>query len=383
MKNHKKIVIVAHYLLYGAAHALRDYLLKKYYQNILFITLPLVSQRTTRKILYENKHIKEDISFTRKNKETMFDYFMDFFQVITFIFFQKEVYDIYFGFDCLNCLTGILLRKTGRIKKVIFYSIDFSPIRFKNPLINKVYHAIEKFCILHADEVWNVSPRIAEGRESFLHISSKKYHQKVVPIGVWTNDIKITPFKKVKKQQIVFLGHILEKQGVQKVIIALEEIRKKIPNIKLLIIGGGEYLDNLKKLVEKLKLGKHVLFTGWITDRSIIDKTLSESAVAVATYVPEKEKLYNFTYYADPTKLKDYLAAGLPIVMTDISYNAKIIEENKCGILVQYDEKEIASAIITLLKNENQLKKYKHNALQYSKTFDWEVIFDKALYEIK
>jgi glycosyltransferase involved in cell wall biosynthesis len=153
----------------------------------------------------------------------------------------------------------------------------------------------------------------------------------------------------------------------------------KIKDVQLIIVGGGEYLETLKVKVKKLSLEKYVTFTGWVNDRKKIDDMMSESAIAIATYKPEKKQLYNFTYYADPTKLKDYLGAGLPIILTDVSYNAKIIEDKKCGILVKYDKVEIAKAIVSLLQNEEKLVEYRKNSLKYAKEFGWERIFRKAM----
>ena len=261
--------------------------------------------------------------------------------------------------------------------EVIFYSIDFVPQRFNNSLLNNIFHTLEIYCVKKSDYVWNVSPRIAEGRKKILHISDKQYKQIVVPIGVWNHKVKKRNFNQIKKHQILFLGHLLEKQGVKLVLEALPSIIRKIPDVHFIIAGGGEYLDTLQKTVDELSLGKYVTFTGWITKRETIDDMMSESALAIATYKPEKEKLRNFTYYADPTKLKDYLSAGLPIILTDISYNAREIAEKKCGILVEYDKEIIAKSIIKLLTDNTLLAAYRKNAIQYAKDFDWSVIFDK------
>lgn len=381
----KKIIIATHYLLYGAAQAFRDYLNSKKINTLLYIALPLVTQRNAYFISYEKgKQMSEKI-INRGKAIPVFDYFIDFLQTVWFVSVQqphtnpllKGEGTVYIGVDGLNCLAGLLLKKFGKVKKVIFYSIDFVPIRFPNKLLNAIYHNIEIFCVKHADECWNVSPRIAEGRETFLHLSQKEYAQKVVPIGIWNKDIKKRPFHQIKKHQVLFIGHLLEKQGVQMVLEAIPLIIKKVPDFTFIIVGGGEYEERLKQLVATLHIAKYVEFTGWIKDRKKIDEMMSKSAIAVATYKPEKEKLYNFTYYADPTKLKDYLGAGLPIVLTDISYNAQEIAEKKCGILVEYTKSDIAKAIITLLQEETQLKKYRKNALEYAQSFDWEKIFDK------
>lgn len=95
-------------------------------------------------------------------------YLRDLFIIIQAVFLKKEKYDLFIGVDSLNCLGGLFLKKLGKVRKVIFYSIDFVPIRFDNKFLNRTYHAIENYCVTHSDEVWNVSPRIAEGREKFF-----------------------------------------------------------------------------------------------------------------------------------------------------------------------------------------------------------------------
>ena len=65
--------------------------------------------------------------------------------------------------------------------------------------------------------------------------------------------------------------------------------------------------------------------------------------------------------------------------MTDLPYNARELETEKCGIIVSYDERELANAIIMILKDESLLQQYKENAAKYSLSFDWNKIFEKAL----
>ena len=377
MDKGQKIVIVTHEMFYGVPHALRDYLLNKKVSKVIFIGLPLVEQKVSSFTLYKNGEI-----FVQKRKlqyvSGVFSYILDFFLILYWHIKQREKYDIFIGVDVLNCFAGLVLKRLNVINKVFFYALDFSPVRFSNHLLNFIYHKMEVICIKNADEVWNVSPMIAQGRETFLYIPQKKYPQKVVHSGVWNDKIKKFPFSKVKKHQLLFLGHLLEKQGLQMVLQAIPLIVKKIPSFHLVILGGGEYEEPLKKKAKELHVEKYIEFKGWVKEREKIDTTLGESAAAIAVYVPEKEKIHNFSYYADPIKIKEYLASGLPVILTDVPYNAREIEKRKCGIVVDYQKEKIADAVIKLLNNEEKLKEYRTNAIEYAKEFDWDVIFSKA-----
>lgn len=377
MNINQKMAIVTHDMFYGVPHALRDYVLNKKVERVIFISLPLVEQRKASLDVYRSGRLISRKQIDYKIRGTL-SYVIDFFLVIYWIIRQGEKYNLIIAVDPLNAFSGLVMKRLGFIERIIFYSMDFVPIHFENRLFNFIYHKIESLCVKNSDEVWNVSPKIAEGRKEFLSISKKKYPQKVVNSGIWVNKVKKFPFERVKKHQLLFLGHILKKQGIQLVLEVIPLIVKKIPDFKFIILGGGEYEENLKRQVEKLDIKKYVEFKGWIKDREVIDTTLGESAAAIATYVPEKEKLRNFSYYGDPIKIKEYLASGLPIILTDVSHNAREIHKKRCGILVNYDKRDIENAIISLLDNEEKLKEYRANAFEYAKGFDWNVIFSRA-----
>ena len=48
----------------------------------------------------------------------------------------------------------------------ILYTPHYSPKRFSNNIVNKIYHFIDKICVLNSDEVWNVSSRIHDVRKN-------------------------------------------------------------------------------------------------------------------------------------------------------------------------------------------------------------------------
>lgn len=374
----KKIVISTHQMVYGASHALKEYLINKKIDNLLFIGLPLLFNRQYSRLFYLKGKLKEKTEFNKKIKLGLLDNIIEFILVIFWTLTVKGKQDVFIGVDCFNCYAGLVLKKIGKVKKIILFTIDFTPRRFKNSLLNAIYHYIEKICVYNADEVWDVSPRIAGGRNFFLGIPQNMYKRKIVPVGIWGDRVKKRNFSDVKKHQLLFMGTLYEKQGIQLVLDVVPELIKQIPDFKFLILGGGEYEEFLKQQVKNLKIEKYVEFRGWITDRKIIDELMSESACAVATYKPEKNKLSNFSYYADPTKIKDYISAGVPIIITDVSYNAKEIAKRKCGILVDYEKDEVYKAVFLLMKNEKILNEYRNNCLNYSKKFAWNNIFHVA-----
>src|SRR3989344_77412 len=251
MKIDQKIAIVTHDMFYGVPHALRDYLLNKNVEQLVFIGHPLVEQRKSSITVYKKGKLVFQ-KYITQSASGVFSYIFDFFLTIYWIVKQREKYGAFIAIDPLNAFSGLLLRRIGVVNRVIFYAMDFNPMRFNSRLLNSIFHKIEEICVKNADEIWNVSPKIAEGREKFLFISQKEYPQKVVSSGIWINKVKQFPFDKVKKHQLLFLGHLLKKQGLQMVLESAKLVIKQIPDFKFVILGGGEYENAPKSKAKEL-----------------------------------------------------------------------------------------------------------------------------------
>ena len=370
-------MIATHELVYGAPQALRDYLLMSGAERVLFVAHPLEhSSKKSRCDLFIDGRREREVYRLSRFKLPLIGYLID--VGLTFIWTLRfsRGSDLFVGVDPLNGVVGLILRKFRLTKKMIYYTIDYTPIRFSNALLNWIYHRLDSLCVRYADETWNVSPKIAEARAEFDGMVGNRYaRQHVVPIGVWYDKVKRLPFDQIKKSQLIFVGHLLEKQGVQLVLEALPQIINAIPNFHFLVVGGGEYETTLRSIARTRGVEGYVTFSGWIRDRHKLDMVMADSAVAVAPYDRRKD---SFTQYADPTKLKDYLSAGLPIVLTDVPHNAYELEQRNCAVVVPYDAERLASAVVKLMKNDSLLDEYRKNALGFAASLDWHKVFSEA-----
>ena len=158
--------------------------------------------------------------------------------------------------------------------------------------------------------------------------------------------------------------------GLELLIESFPEIEKKIPEVKLTIIGNGYMEKKLKDLAR----GLNIEFKGFIGDLSDVYKVITKAVIGLAIY--NENGMMEFT---DPAKVKLYLSAGLPIIVTRVPQIATEIENKKCGITIDYNKEELKNAIVRLLKNQELLKKYSDNALILSKKYLWSNIFREAL----
>ncbi|MFH1048218.1 MAG: glycosyltransferase [Patescibacteria group bacterium] len=377
-----KYILATHVWSDGPSQALREYLIKNK-QDFVWINHPLFYSKKIAgsgySIFVKGQEIKKRYFSSWKLWEPI-KYIVEIFLNIIFIFSVSNTNDyVYIGYNNLNALSGIFLKKTGKVKKVIYYVIDYTPRRFENRLLNYIFHKVDQFCVKYADETWNLNEKaMNNARKKFYNFDAYKKGysvQKEVPMGFWKDRIKLKNFNEINKKQIVFMGHLIEKQGVQFVIKSLPEVIKVIPEVKLVIVGSGSYLENLKKIVKDLSLEKVIEFKGYVEELEKIEIILCDSALAVAIY-EEGNPETNFTYYTDQGKIKNYLGCGLLILLSNVPSIAKEIERNKCGFIIDNNPCNISSKIIEILDDENKLRFYRDNVIKYRNKFDWNLIFE-------
>jgi glycosyltransferase involved in cell wall biosynthesis len=297
-------------------------------------------------------------------------YILHFFITIYLLLRTGASYDLCIAMDNLTALPVIPLRGVGIIKRLLYYSIDYTPKRFDNKILNSIYQFTNKIASQNADLNWAVSGAIVKEKKKRNILGNKKCL--VVPVGFRGKSIKIPRYKKINKYHLVFVGILLEKQGVQLAIQSMPELVKKIPKLKLTIIGTGEHENSLKNLVKKLRVENKVRFTGFIKDHKDVEKILIMAGVGLAPYKPTKD---NFTIYADPGKIKLYLGCGLPIVTTNVPQIAKELRKNKAGEVIKYNSESFIKAVEKIIKKHEI---YRNSVIKMSKSYDYEVVYKKA-----
>lgn len=371
-----KLIVEAGHIteVYGPVQALRNYLIKNS-NNFIYISHPFsYSKLEGTEVVYYKDGIEEKKKKGHKRSVFQFiQWIQDIFFNLYFGLKMKQKIDIFIGVDNLNALSGIILKKIGKVKKVYYYVIDHMNRRFKNPVFDFLYGLTDRIACRHSDMIWSLSRRIADAKNKKFKNSKNK--NIIVPVGVELEKIdKFNLDEKIYKKTLVFMSMLDETKGVDLMIEAMKDIIKIVPDAKLLIIGTGPYESKLKKLVEKLKLNNCVNFLG-IMDHDALLKFIPHERVGVATY---KDDPNNYTYYADPTKPKEYLACGLPIVITDIPWIAEEVRNRPMGVVCQYNKEDIIKACIKLLKDDTYYTMCLKNAMEYALTLSWDKIYDEA-----
>lgn len=372
LKN-KSIAIVTHVFATGPAQELK-FFLKNKTKELVFIGHPFFYAQDRRSFYQHYRGgvlTQEKYAFNWELPEILC-WFKDVLYTIFWLLKFKGRFDFYIGANNLNTFTGLFVKKCKKTKKVIFYTIDYVPARFRNKMLNNIYHWIDRYCVQHCDKSWNLSEKMSVERK---RKGIRDDTQIVVPIGVHFNRIQRISLEEIDKNRIVYMGHLRQKQGLELIIEALPTVVKEITDLKLIIIGEGKLRDILENRARQLQIDGYIEFKGYIPDHKDVERILTTCAIGLAPYEPD---INSFTWYADPSKPKQYMASGLPIIITKVAKIAEEIQKRPMGIVINYDKDELVNAIVKLLKDSEFYSKCRHNAIEFSSHLTWDHIFEEA-----
>ena len=173
----------------------------------------------------------------------------------------------------------------------------------------------------------------------------------------WQVKLDVTKEDKI----IAFVGRLGTEKNLDLLLSAFTEIRHKIENAKLLVIGGtGSQTEdssvNKQKEIDDYRR-KGIIFTGYVK-HSQLGALYEISSVFAFTSLTDTQGLV----------LNEAAMSGLPIVMIDKDITM-IVKNNVNGIIVREEKDELASAIIAILNNDNLRSKMSEKSKELAKEY--------------
>lgn len=179
------------------------------------------------------------------------------------------------------------------------------------------------------------------------------------------------------KLYVGFLGTLTPWQGVEVLVRAMARLSADFPELRLLIGGDGDGMAGLRELVRRLGLEDRVVFKGWIRGedaRTFINAL--DVAVAPYHFPPDRP-------IGSPVKLRDYAAAGRPVVAADYPVIANVIDGEWCLLHRPGDDADLAERLRTLLPDAPRRAGMGRAARAAAeRLFGWKGVIDAILARI-
>jgi glycosyltransferase involved in cell wall biosynthesis len=364
--------IVANGFADGPAQALRDYLRARG-ADVLAVSHPLTPEDGTRHVV--ERWAGDDLVSRRTVRLPLrppASYAFD-----PLVPLRLPRVDVWFGFNPLACVRGIAARRLGRARSVVLWSVDFVPDRFgPGTARTRLYDALDGLCCTRADARVELTHAALEARNRRHGLHGRTTHAHVVPMGAWLDRVPKVGPDGYRSRRIVLLAHLVRRQGADVLLEALALLRGREAGITADVIGTGPLESELRVRASELGLDDIVEFHGFLPDHRDVERWLASASVGVAPYRPGEA---TFTTHADPGKIKAYIAAGLPVLLTDVPPNASELAAEGGAEIVPFDAEALAEATLRLLDSPQTWQSRSRAALAYARQFDWTFLLDRLM----
>jgi len=340
----------------GSANYFEDYLLRRKY-DVYRLSHPLNNYKNKKTYFLKNREIIK--SFNRTDLGVL-NFFSDF--IISLLVLSFKKIDVFIGANNFDTFAGIVLKKLGKkINMIIFFGSDFSEHRFKNFFLDKIYMQIEKIVVRNSDFTISNTKR-AEQKRISMGLDIKKSF--VIPNGIFIeNPLFIA--KKIDKQKFVFIGSLTEEHGL------FGFVQFFYKNIKeLVVIGVGDERDNILKFCSKNNIKIKILDAQ--KHEFVINFLKTFNGFGLAPYNLKSK----WTYYCSPSKVGEYIACGVPVVISAVPEIAEYVKKNKLGIIYDsFDKQEYSNLKQSILEFETD--NYNKKAEEFYSKFNRDILYKK------
>ena len=298
--------------------------------------------------------------------------------VFDFVYPPKSLNgDIWIAFNPVQAAIARL--RMNRSALLVHWAIDFVPQKSLNPIVNFCYRFLERFMFKRVDVQIENSEAALEMRQ--LLLKRKPPFHALAPIGVFESDFVVPVIERLENPKVVYFGSIDDRNDGQFVADVARELCKADTVVSFHFIGSGPLESKLKIQLSDLVLDNRVVFHGFVREQSTITKLLGDCVVAIAPFLNDDKQ---FTKYADPQKIKYYLAAGLPIFLTDVPPNARELAERAgCSLLSKQEGAKVwAEQVLSLIHSPSEWITRANLAYQVCTEYERTQIYDRTLHLI-
>lgn len=286
---------------------------------------------------------------------------------VAFVFFKalKLKADLYHFHDPELIPAGLLLRLLG--KKVIYDAHEdvaaslrsryYLP-KFSRNLLASIIGPFERLASRFFTKIVTATPAIAEHFDQAKTVCIANY------VAFQNQSQSDTADR--KKSNFIFAGHLSEIRGAEQMAQAVNLCKN--PATRLDIIGRISRPSVRQEMIEIDKKNR-LNFIEWMP-KDQLDAKLRESFAGLVVFLPEPNHIRS-----QPNKIFEYMAAGIPVVISHFSDWKRIIDTFNCGLCVDpLDPRDIAEKLDWLLANPEEAKAMGERGKKAAfENFNWTV----------
>lgn len=267
--------------------------------------------------------------------------------------------------------TAIIPKLMGA--KILLDIHDISPELFmeklhinENQFVIRIIKFIENISTRFADHVITVT----EHWRKKLITRSVSQSKCTVLLNVPDEEL-FKPFVFAKKQslngfKLYYHGSLEDYFGVDTLLKAMPIIKEQIPNVKLVIYGGGRLKNKFENYINELNLNNCIQIFNKVPFYQL-PKILKDADLGI---VPTKDT--NFSNDTISMKSLEYMSLGIPVVISKTKAHRFYFSHSMVKFFEPDNEEELAMSVICLHQDEHERQRLINNSHTFIRKHGWQ-----------
>jgi glycosyltransferase involved in cell wall biosynthesis len=216
-----------------------------------------------------------------------------------------------------------------------------------------------------ASHVTSCSPELAE---RLLRLSGGRFAEKVLLVpngtdrlgtGEGTRGTEVGALRArlgfgAGERLVVAVGRMVDKKGFGDLLEAAPAFLERFPDVRLVFGGGGDLQPSLEARAQALGLGARVIFTGGLSHPDVLGLIAAGEVFVMPSVRDPKGNVDGL-----PIVVLEAMAAGKPVVATDVSGIPLAVRDGETGLLVpERQPARLAAAIVELLADPERAARF-------------------------
>ncbi len=222
---------------------------------------------------------------------------------------------------------------------------------------------MDKLACTSAEKITALSKSLAYEISEGYNIPYERIE--IIPNGISVKEYENVACDEIKEKynlwdtiNVLFVGRINQRKGVDYLIDAIPKVLQNVKNIRFLLVGSGNTIF-YKKRARELGIEQYINFVGHISHEDV-SKYYASADIFILPSL----------YEGMPFVVLEAMAAGKPVISTNIAGIPDIINNGHTGFLIEpKNVNAIAKYITMLAKNEKLRKNVGNNGKENIKKF--------------
>jgi glycosyltransferase involved in cell wall biosynthesis len=272
---------------------------------------------------------------------------------------------------CINthlALSALMLKKMGVVKKVVYWALDYYPVRYGNegavkgvPGLEKLFRGLEKYVVKHSDVLWTITPNMPKGW-------AKGGYKWKAPVRTVPHCVSEIDEPRWPRKDIIWSGNLQRGKefGFDTLIEAWRIVKRSRPGLGLTVTSRTPTDTKYKGFLAR----SDVNHLGFVQSTEDFREIVGSHLAGVSPYAPNSYK-----EYSDVSAAKLFASCGIPVLISETPYTARVVKEEKAGIVFQGNAEDLARAILEATESADYNQMLAGNAHNLAKRYLASEIF--------